>query len=223
MEDQRPLTRIAHVDGDDPPEKEVVVSGGVGALELALYRRQRALRERGARLAVPPAQRAEGGGAAGALGGGEEPAQALLVGGEEVYGVVALFPYAPVEPGILVDADEKEQRVQGDGEHRVRRHTLGPLAVPGSDDRDPSREEAHRLAQSFGSSLAGLPAVLFQVLLSVSRQFRLFRGGGRAREWLVRYYARGFSTRRSLTRSSSGHQRSTVSRSEPYQRLPTPP
>ena len=33
------------------------------------------------------------------------------------------------------------------------------------------------------------------------------------------YYARGSSTRRSLTCSSSGHQRSTVSRSEPYQRF----
>jgi hypothetical protein len=82
VEDEWAFARVAQVNGDDPSEKEVVISTGVDGLELAFYRRQGARRERGARLAVPAAQRVEGRETAGALGGGEEPAQALLVGGE---------------------------------------------------------------------------------------------------------------------------------------------
>jgi hypothetical protein len=80
-----------------------------------------------------------------------------------------------------VDADEKEYRLQRYGDHRIRRHAFGPLAMPGGDDRDPGREEAHRLAQGLGLGLTGLPAVSFQILLSVSWQFLLFRGGERPR------------------------------------------
>jgi hypothetical protein len=82
VKDEWAFARVAQVDGDNSPEKEVVIPAGVDGLELALYRRQGASRERSARRAISAAQRVEGREAAGALGGGEEPAQALLVGGE---------------------------------------------------------------------------------------------------------------------------------------------
>src|SRR5919199_2518421 len=111
VENERTLARIAHMNGNDPSEKEVMITAGVDRLELALYPRQGHRREWSAGPAIPTVEGVEGGETAGAFGGGEEVAQALLVGGEEVDGVVALLPDALVEPGVSVDANEKEQRV----------------------------------------------------------------------------------------------------------------
>ena len=69
VEDQRSLARISGLDGHDAPEEEGVVAAGVDGLELALYRREGARRERGARLPVPAAQGVDGRETAGTLRG----------------------------------------------------------------------------------------------------------------------------------------------------------
>ncbi len=111
MKNERPLACIAHMNGNDPSEKEVMIPPGVDCLKLTLYRRQGTCRERSACPAVSVVESVDGGETAGAFGGGEEPAQALLVGGEEVDGVVALFFDPLVEPCSFMDAYEKQQRV----------------------------------------------------------------------------------------------------------------
>jgi hypothetical protein len=111
VKNERSLARITHMNSDDPSEKEVVIAAGVYRLKLALYRCQSTRRERSACAAVSVVEGVNGGETAGAFGGGEEPAQALLIGGKKVNGVVALLSDALVEPCTFMDADEKEQRI----------------------------------------------------------------------------------------------------------------
>ena len=76
-----------------------------------------------------------------------DAAELLLIAGEYVDGEEAGFEQDVVRVSCLVDADEDEHGVEGEGGDSVGGHAVQVLAVACGDDRDACGEAAHCAAE----------------------------------------------------------------------------
>ena len=78
------------------------------------------------------------------------PASVLLVGGEHVHGEAAGLAHDRQRAGVVLKADQRQQRLQGQRAQRVGRHAAGAGGPGARDHGDARGEAAEHLAEELG-------------------------------------------------------------------------